>query len=74
MKKKKETIWQLLKRLDDKAGEFSFHLHEANRYFDGAANATGKLLEKHEEDLHKLIRKVRKPLKSLLRKKKKNKE
>jgi hypothetical protein len=73
MKKKKETLWQLLTRLDHEAGQFSSHLHEANRYFDGAAKVTGKLLKKHETDLNKLITKIRKPLKSLLRKKKKNK-
>ncbi|HMK26889.1 MAG TPA: hypothetical protein VK483_12740 [Chitinophagaceae bacterium] len=74
MKKKKETLWQLLKRLDHEAGQFNFHLNEANRYFDSAANATSKLLKKQEEDLHELIRKIRKPLRSLLRKKKKNKQ
>ena len=39
--KKKESLWELLKRLDEEAGQFNFHLHEANRYFDSAAEDAG---------------------------------
>ena len=67
--KKKENLWDLLKRLDEQAGQFNMHLHHANRYFDGAAKATTSLLKKHERDLHKLIKQVRKPLKEMLKKK-----
>ena len=63
--KKKENLWELLRRLDEEAGQFSFHLHEANRYFDNTASATKKILEKHEKRLHKLIAQVQKALKSL---------
>ena len=62
--KKKENLWQLLQRLDEEAGQFNFHLHEANRYFDNTALATKKLLETHERKLHKLIGKVQKSIKS----------
>lgn len=62
--KKKENLWQLLQRLDEEAGQFNFHLHEANRYFDNTALVTKKLLEKHEKRLHKLIGKVQKSLKA----------
>ena len=62
--KKKENLWQLLQRLDEEAGQFNFHLHEANRYFDNTAIATKKILEKHEKRLHKLIVKVQKSLRS----------
>lgn len=63
--KKNENLWQLLKRLDEEAGQFNFHLHEANRYFDNAALATQKVLERHEKRLHKLIGQVQKGIKSL---------
>jgi len=67
---KKETLWELLKRLDEEAGQFNFHLHEANRYFDNTALATKKILEKHERRLHKLIGKVHKAIKSIQKTKK----
>jgi len=67
--KKKENLWELLRRLDEEAGQFSFHLHEANRYFDNTASATKKLLEKHEKKMHKLIGQVQKALKSFPREK-----
>jgi len=62
--KKKENLWELLQRLDEEAGQFNFHLNEANRYFDSTALATKKILEKHEKRLHKLIIKVQKSLRS----------
>ena len=69
--KKKETLWELIKRLDEEAGQFNLHLSEANRYFDNTSIATKKLLEKHEKDMHKIIGKVKKALKPLLKQKKK---
>ena len=69
MKKKKETLWELLKRLDEEAGQFNFHLSEANRYFDTTASKTKEVLQKHEADLHKIIKKVRKAIKPLIKKK-----
>ncbi len=67
--KKKENLWELLKRLDEEAGQYNFHLNEANRYFDNTALATKKLLEKHEKRLHKLIGKVQKSIKAFQKKK-----
>ena len=69
--KKKENLWDLLKRLDEEAGQFNMHLHHANRYFDTAADKTKKLLDKHERDLHKTIVKVQKAIKSFARNNKK---
>ena len=63
--KKKENLWQLLQRLDEEAGQFNFHLHEANRYFDNTALATKKILDAHERKLHKLIGQVQKAIRSL---------
>jgi len=67
--KKKENLWQLLQRLDEEAGQFNFHLNEANRYFDNTASATKKLLDMHEKRLHKLIGEVQKALKSFQKQK-----
>ena len=72
--KKKENLWQLLKRLDEEAGQFNVHLHYANRYFDTAATKTKGLLEKHEKDLNKAIVKFRKMVKKVSRKKNRNKK
>ena len=69
--KKKETLWDLLKRLDEEAGQFNMHLHKANRYFDKTATATQKILDRHEKDLHKLITQVRRSLKSFMKEKEK---
>ena len=63
--KKKENLWELLQRLDEEAGQYNFHLYEANRYFDNTALATKKILEKHERRLHRLIAKVQKAIKSV---------
>jgi hypothetical protein len=63
--KKKENLWQLLQRLDEEAGQFNFHLHEANRYFDNTASATKKILERHEKKLHILIGKVQDAIRSV---------
>ena len=71
--KKKEDLWQLLQRLDEEAGQYSFHLYEANRYFDNTAFATKKMLDRHEKRLHKLIGKVKKALKTFNKQKKKGK-
>ena len=60
--KKNETIWQLLKRLDEQGGQFNVHLAMANRYFDVTATVTKHLLDKHERDVYKLFTKVKKGL------------
>ena len=70
--KKKESLWELLQRLDEEAGQFNFHLHEANRYFDTAALATKRALERHEKRLHKLIGQVKKSIRTLQRQNEKN--
>jgi len=62
--KKKESLWELLKRLDEEAGQFNTYLAEANRYFDRAAKETHSLLTRHEKRLHNTIHKVQRALKS----------
>ena len=71
--KKKESLWDLLKRLDEEAGQFNLHLSEANRYFDTASKKTRGIIDQHEKDFHKLIRKIKKVLKAGAHKKKKDK-
>lgn len=69
--KKKENLWQLIKRLDEQAGELNVHSAYANQYFDQASDATKKILKKHEEDLHATIKKLKKTLKTVLKKEEK---
>lgn len=74
--KEKENFWQLLKRLDQQAGEFNVHLAKANMYFDQAAHKTQSILAQQEKDLHVTIAKIKKALKKIKKeknsKKKKN--
>jgi len=65
--KKKETLWQLLKRLDEQGGQFNLHLAAANRYFDNVAFITKSLIEKHEQDVLGLINKVKGVVKQLVK-------
>ena len=67
--KNKETLWQLVRRLDEQAGQFNPHLAEANRYFDITAIATRNLLDRHERELDRLFSKVKMALKPLLNQK-----
>lgn len=71
--RKKENLWQLLKRLDEQASEYNSYLTEANHYFDKTEKAAKKILGRHQEDLHKIIREVRRALKPFLKEKKPNK-
>jgi hypothetical protein len=68
--KKKETIWEMLKRLDEEAGQFNIHISEANRYFDLASDKTKKMMKEHEKDLQRTIRQFRVALRSILKEKK----
>lgn len=68
--KKKETIWELIKRLDEQAGIYNEHLGRANQYFDTAARETNKLLVRHQKDLHRTIVKLRSALKTFKRQQK----
>jgi hypothetical protein len=68
--KKKENLWELLQRLDEEAGQFNFHLNEANRYFDNSALATKKILEKHERTIAQIDRESSKIFKNFSKAKK----
>ena len=63
MQKKKESLWQLLERLDEEAGQFNHSLSEANRYFNTAATKTKNILTKQERQLHNTIAKLKRALK-----------
>ena len=66
--KKEESLWQLLKRLDEQGGQFNLHLAAANRYFDYAATVTITLIARHERDMHTLFARLRSAMKSPLKK------
>lgn len=70
--KKKETIWELIRRLDEQAGAFNTHLHQANYLFDAAAKETNKVLDKHQRDLHKTISELQKAVKKISKQKDKS--
>lgn len=75
--KKKESVWELIKRLDEQAGAYNMNLHKANHLFDTAAKETSKVLDKHQRDLHKTISKLQKALRAFSKEKdkaKKNKD
>ena len=72
--KKKETLWEMLKRLDEEAGQFNVHISEANRYFDIASSKTQKILKQHEKDLQGTIKKFQVALRSFMKEKEKDKE
>jgi hypothetical protein len=62
--KKKESIKELLERLDEQAAQFNGHLAEANRLFDAAAKKMETLLAREEKQLHSTIRKVKQAIKT----------
>jgi DNA relaxase NicK len=72
--KKKESFWELLRRLDEEAGQFNSTLHEANHYFDKAVGKTKNLFEKHEKELHDTIGQLRKAIRDITSKMKNNKQ
>jgi hypothetical protein len=63
MKKKNESLKELLERLDEQAAQFNSHLAEANRFYDTAAKKMESLLAKEKKELHVTIQKVKKALK-----------
>jgi len=67
--KKKETLWQLLKRLDEQGGQFNPYLAIANRYFDNTAAVTLQLVARHESDMHNLFCRIENVLRPLRKKK-----
>jgi hypothetical protein len=67
--KKKETLKDLLERLDEQAAQFNAHLGEANRYFDMAAKKMEGILAREEKELHATIAKVKKALKMFTKEK-----
>jgi ABC-type transporter Mla subunit MlaD len=72
--KKKETVWELIKRLDEQAGAFNTHMHKANHLFDTAAKETSKVLDQHQRDLHKTIVRLQKALKTFKKQNDKKKD
>lgn len=70
MKKKRESLKELLERLDEQSAQFNVHLAEANRWYDEASKRIHNLLAKEEKQLHDTIRKVKSALKTFSKEKK----
>jgi ABC-type transporter Mla subunit MlaD len=68
---KKESLKELLERLDEQSAQFSSHMAEANRFFDTALKKTEALLAREEKELHATIQKVKSALKNFSRDKEK---
>jgi DNA-binding protein H-NS len=67
---KKESLKELLERLDAQAAQFNSHLTEANRLFDKAAKKMESLITREEKQLHATIQKVKNAVNSFGKEKK----
>jgi len=61
--KEKETLKQLLERLDNQSAQFNSHLYEANRLFDQAVKKMESFLAWEKKEMNKTIAKVKTVLK-----------
>jgi hypothetical protein len=60
--KKKETLKQLLERLDNQSGMYSAHLDQANRMFESSVKKLEKFLFAEKTELETTLKMVRKVL------------
>ena len=67
--KKKESLKELLKRLDEQSGELNAYQHEANRLFDASIHKMQKLLDKEKKEIQKTLAKIQSVLKKMKKKK-----
>ena len=58
--KKKENLWNLIKRMDEEAGATNPHFHLANHFFDKAAERGQQLIERHRRDFQSIRQKFTK--------------
>lgn len=65
--KKKESLWQLLKDLDEQSAQYNTHLTEANRLFDHTAKKMKDILAREQKQLDATISKVKSALKKFAR-------
>jgi len=63
--KEKETLKQLLERLDNQSAQFNSHLHEANRLFDQAVKKMESFLAWEKKEMNKTIMKVKAAMKKV---------
>ena len=57
--KKKETLKELLQRLDEQSALFNSHLAEANRFFETAQKKMEQVLDRDRKDLQLTIKKLK---------------
>jgi hypothetical protein len=60
--KKKETLKQLLDRLDNQSGMYSAHLDQANRLFESSVKKLEKFLLAEKTELESTLKMVRRVL------------
>lgn len=58
----KETLKELLERLDSQSAQYSTHLSQANAMFDQAVKKMETLLSKEKKELHVTISKLKKAM------------
>ena len=63
--KEKESLKQLLERLDSQSAQFNSHLHQANRLFDEAMKKMESFLTWEKKEMKTTIRKVKDALKKV---------
>jgi hypothetical protein len=56
----KESLKELLERLDSQSAQYSAHLSQANTLFDNAVKKIESLLGKEKKELHQTITKLKK--------------
>ena len=67
--KKKESLKELLKRLDEQSGEFNAYLYEANRLFDTSVQRVQKLLDEENKEWQASYSRMKSMIKKLRKKK-----
>jgi hypothetical protein len=67
--KKKESIKELLERLDNQSAQYSAHLNQANRMFETSVKKLERYLSNEKKELDMTLRKVHDVLKRFNKKK-----
>ena len=58
----KESLKELLDRLDEQSAQYNAHLSQANALFDGAVKKMETLLSREKKELHRTIVKLKKAM------------
>lgn len=66
--KKKETLKELLQRLDEQSASYNSHLAEANRFFETAQKKMEQMLDRDRKDLQVTIKKLKQAIRLIAKK------